>query len=110
MKKKGLPDMDNAKIIAGYFSEEKNKGTALGKALEYLFNEFGSDRVAKDAAEYICTYAHRTLQQSIMRGVLILLRRMAAVEHYDARNESSVKMAKTAVKAIDEAGISLPFI
>lgn len=102
--------MANPKYIAEYF-EKNADGTALAKTLEHVFNTFGSDHTAKEAADYICTHCHRTIQQSIMRGVVILLRRMAAVEYYDDRNEASVKMARAAVKAIDEQGVSsLPMI
>lgn len=103
-------NVKTAKRVAEYFEENENTGIALGKALEYLFNNFSSDRMAKDAAEYICTRAHRTLQQSIIRGVFILLRRMATVEYYDDRNEASVKAAKAAIKAIDDENIAFPFI
>ena len=102
-------DNTTGKRISEYFAEHE-RGIALAKSLEYLFNYFGSDSMAKEAADYICTYTHKTLQQSIMRGVIILLRRMAKVENYDARNEASIKAAKVAIKAIDDEQISFPFI
>ena len=98
-----------AKHIGDYFAKHET-GTALAHTLEYVFNHFGSDSMAKETADYICTYTHKTIQQCIMRGILIFLRRMAKVENYDARNEASVKMAQVAIKAIDDANIGLPFI
>ena len=100
---------ETGKHICEIFAKHET-GIALAKTLEYLFNHFGSDNMAKETADYICTYTHKTLQQSIMRGIIILLRHMATMENYDARNEASVKAAKAAIKAIDEEHITLPFI
>lgn len=95
--------------IQEYFEKEP-EGVALGMTLECLFNRFGSDKTAEDMADYLCRYCHHTIQQSIMRGVVIFLRKMAATEYYDDRNESSVKAARTMIEAYDNARHSLPFI
>jgi len=99
----------NKEIISDYF-EKESTGIAFGKTIEHLFNTFSSDRMAKETAEYLTTYCHRTIQQSIMRGIVIFLRKMADSPYYDARNEASVKAAKTMIEAYDNAHISLPMI
>lgn len=102
--------MEKHEIIAEYFKEETT-GTALAKTVELIANAFGSEKTAKETAEYICTKVHRTLQQSIMRFVLIFLRRMADKNmSCDARNEASVKAARIMVQAYDDNKLNLPFI
>ena len=96
-------------IIKEYFDTE-TKGIALAKTLDHIFNDFGSDRTAKECAEYLATRTHRTIQQSIVRGIFIFLRKLASIEYYDDRNEASVKAAKVAIKAIDDARIGFPMI
>ena len=99
-----------AETIANYFENEE-EGVALAKTLSYVFNTFGSDRVAKDMATYICNNTHKTIQQSIVRGMFIFLRQMGNNEYYDARNEAAVKASKVAMDAVDNSEYSaLPFI
>lgn len=52
---------------------------------------------------------HPTLQQSFMRFVMKFIRKMAAKEYYDARNERSVLLAKKIVESIGETN-NLPMI
>ena len=101
--------MTTPETIANYF-ERNTTGTALGKTISCLFNSFSSDAMAKEAAEYIVTQCHRTIQQSIMRGVVIFLRKMAASEYYDERNKASVRAAKSMIEAYDRENIRLPMI
>lgn len=53
---------------------------------------------------------HRTLQQEFTRMVFAWLYKLAENEHYDARNEASVKAAREVVEALGEDGPALPFI
>ena len=99
----------NNSIVTDYFKEETT-GIALAKTLDYVFNDFGSDRTANECAEYLATRTHHTIQQSIVRGIFIFLRKLASIEYYDDRNEASVKAAKVAIKAIDDAHIGFPMI
>ena len=101
--------MKENEIINKYFAEE-SIGVALGKTLEHIFNYFGSDTTAKEATAYLLRNCHRTILQSITRGVFIYLRALSKVEYYDARNEASVKVAKVAIKAIDDEDIGFPLI
>lgn len=99
-----------ANHIAEYF-KDNDEGVALAKTLSYVFNSFGSDRTAKDMAEYTCRYTHKTIQQSIVRGMFIFLRQMGNSEYYDARNEAAVKASKIAMDAVDNSDYSgLPLI
>ena len=96
-------------IIKEYFDTE-TKGIALAKTLDYIFNDFSCDRTANECAEYLATRTHHTIQQSIVRGIFIFLRKLATVEYYDDRNEASILAAKVAIKAIDDAHIGFPLI
>lgn len=51
---------------------------------------------------------HRTLQQSFTRLCMEWICYLAQVEHYDARNEDSVKLAKEIVSKVDN--IYLPMV
>ena len=101
--------MENTNCIAEYFKKETT-GVALGKTIARLFNTFSSDKLAKETAEYLTRYCHRTIQQSIMRGVVVFLRKMASSEYYDDRNEGSVNAAKIMIDAYDKADCQLPMI
>ena len=98
---------------ADYISKnfkEKPAGEALAETLDILFNSFGCDTMAQEAADIITTKTHRTIQQNITRGVFIYLRTLAKQEYFDARNESSVMAARAAIKAIDDEHIGFPLI
>ena len=49
---------------------------------------------------------HRTLQQSFTRLCIEWLRYCSELEHYDARNEMSVRVGKIVAKALDDADIT----
>ncbi len=53
---------------------------------------------------------HRTLQQSFTNVCLAWLRKLAATEEYDLRNEASVKIAKKIVEAVEDVRYKLPCI
>ncbi len=87
------------------------------------------DATGKDAAAYIASYLnvigdgediaafvaamreeHRTLQQGFTRLVVAWLHDLAKREHFDLRNEASVKLARKLLEGKDEFDTHLPLI
>jgi hypothetical protein len=58
------------------------------------------------------SHQHRTLQQSITRMFLVWLRYLATLpeNRYDARNEASVRFAKSVILNVPEQDMYLPYI
>lgn len=71
------------------------------------FNDFNSGESAKIMAEHFMN-VHPTIQQSLVRGMFVFLRKLAEIEYYDKRNIDAVMAARAAVKAIDEEEINFP--
>lgn len=69
-------------------------------------NSYGFDE--KAFADAI-TNSHRTLQQSAMRAFLACIKTWADAEHYDGRNEATVKVSKRIVADFD-GDLYLPFV
>lgn len=82
---------------------KKRAETVANDILDFV-NVFGFD--ADTFAETICR-GHKTLQQSTMRLFIITIRKMAEVRP-DARNESTVELAKKITEIADT--YSLPLI
>ena len=78
-----------------------------------FLNTLSSDERTKQFVEEM-KKDHRTLQQSFTRLCMAWIADLAEREHYDARNEASVKMAKEIKNhLLNEHGyfpINLPFI
>ena len=89
--------------------EERKKAEDLAMEIENAFNQFGSHDTAEVLSKHFLR-THRTIQQSIVRGMFVFLRDLAKEEYFDARNENAVKAAKLAVEAIDREKISFPLI
>ena len=64
---------------------------------------------SKDFVEVV-TRAHRTLQQSAFRLFMACIKEWATHEHYDARNEATVKLSKRIVEALGDEIDYTPFI
>ena len=88
---------------------EKKTPEMLARDIEDAFNQFGSHETAKVLSKHFLN-THRTIQQSIVRGMFVFLRDLAKEEYFDERNENAVKAAKLAVEAIDREKISFPLI
>jgi hypothetical protein len=97
------------KLIQEYewrtFAEWRDKDEFNANFVEHMVNDCGFDE--KVVAEKMA-FTHPTLQQSFMRLCLNFIKLMSEKSRFDARNESSVKMAKQIVEAISD--ISLPMI
>lgn len=83
-----------------------------GKALAEHALDFvnGSHRYETD--QFIATLenGHRTLQQNFTGLVMKWISHLAKQQHYDGRNEASVKLAKQIVKAVPEDQWYLPLV
>lgn len=81
----------------------------LALEIEHSFNPYGSEKTAKILSQHFLR-THRTIQQSIVRGIFIFLRDLSKEEYYDARNANAVKAAKLAIEAIDREHVGFPLI
>jgi len=76
----------------------KDKNQEVASALATAVNCFcNTDKVA----QYM-TREHRTLQQTFTKVCVAWLKVLSTTEHYDARNEASVQLAKS-LMSIPEA-------
>lgn len=81
-----------------------------GEVIGDVFNQMGGD--PKGFAEAFCTKQHRTIQQTVFRYVMALIRRMAKSEHCDLRNQAAVNLARNISDLLDANDIydGLPHI
>jgi len=83
------------------------KGVEAAKQMSNFVNCFGHG-IEAFIEEMNCQ--HRTLQQSFTGLCVAWLENLAEHEHYDLRNEQSVKLAKLFVEKIDSVDRHLPLI
>ena len=89
----------------------EERGRFLASLLENNYNSFCTKDMTKAACEQLTVYTHKTIQQSIMNGVIQYLKAVSETESIDPRNESAVKAAKIAYGALYDAGYDvLPMI
>jgi dGTP triphosphohydrolase len=87
--------------------EQEEKGFEFADLFSQLVNS--SSRKTRDAAIGKMLRDHRTLQQGMMRFVMDYIEGMAEKQHFDLRNEASVKLAK-AIMELPSDIRSLPLI
>lgn len=89
-------------------NHERQAGADLATQVEDMLN--GGGKHMSDGFVAAVPMFHRTLQQSFMRNLIVpLIRQFADMEYFDARNEGTVKLARTLIEIIDSEGY-LPFI
>lgn len=80
--------------------------SAAAKAVSKLANNMSSDKEDLNELANLLTGDHRTLQQGIMRNLVMPMLRNWAEDfksgRYDARNEGTVRAAAVMVKALDD--------
>lgn len=85
-----------------------------GYELAQIVDEFCNGAGNKEYAEFteqVITRTHRTLQQKIMRLMVLTIEAWANALDYDARNEATVELARKIVKATgDKYDRFLPYI
>ncbi len=86
------------------------KETREGKALSALTDALNSFSWKPEVFAKAATMEHRTLQQSLVRTLVCVIKEMAKSESYDGRNEASVMLCKKIVESgvLDET--YLPFV
>ena len=95
-------------------TEEILTGKQLAALVSKAANSMstGDERLLELADEL--THDHRTLQQGIMRNLIVPMLREWALAYetnsYDLRNEATVKAAAAAIKAIDDASPGFPYV
>lgn len=93
-----------------YYANERAKEVAKG--LSTLTNVDGASAL-EDLASLV-RQDHRTLQQGVMRDFVIPLLRQWNEDNrenrFDERNAGTVRAATVMVEALDESGITFPFI
>lgn len=82
----------------------ESEGALVAKAVSTMLNRNGRE----GTEDFIKAWSreHRTLQQGLTRLCMAWMKDLSEREHYDLRNEASVKLAKRVV-ALDEG---LPFV
>ncbi len=92
----GIKEADEAQQRADRMNAEYKKAAAIADQIATFVNGF--DFHDKDFAKAM-GMQHRTLQQNFTRLVIAWIEHLAALEenHYDARNEGSVRLAKQLV-------------
>jgi hypothetical protein len=89
----------------------EDTGEMVGIVLEVAYNNFSDRAIAKNMAQYLVSHTHRTIQQSIVNAVIILLEEIGKQEYYDDRNRLAVEAAKVATEALKEKDLDrLPMI
>jgi hypothetical protein len=78
----------------------------LGKEMMRTVNCFTTN--PKEFVDVVCN-DHRTLQQEAFRLMLACIENWATVQEnrYDARNESTIRLCKKMVKAIENDGVGM---
>ena len=91
------------------YPEPRNQNTT--DAAEVI-SRFCNGMSAHERAAFIGIMArdHRTLQQGFTKVCVDWLLHLSQVEHYDGRNEASVKLAKRLVGDLDKYDLHLPLI
>lgn len=69
-------------------------------------NYMGLEKELSEAMLATLLNDHRTIQQSFWRTIRLLAKQYGETQHFDQRNEASVKFAKE----VGEIQMSLPFI
>ena len=84
-------------------------GKVMAEELGNFVNSFSPDTVTFVRA---MDTQHRTLQQGITRLFIVWLRHLATLpeNRYDARNEASVRFAKSVMRNVPEEDRWLPYI
>jgi len=94
-------------------SQQKKIDEAQGvvDTVSRYVNCFGADEMSKLFVERM-SREHRTLQQAFTRLCFMWIQHLAKLEsnHYDLRNEASVKAAKKIMSHVDEYDLHLPTI
>lgn len=86
-------------------------GAEMCQMLDEFCNSIGGTDDVKDFVEQLTHRTHRTLQQRIMALFVAAIEAWAAEEHFDARNEATVQLAKKIVAATgDKYDRHLPLI
>lgn len=102
--------MDASEYKKEFYEKGKNVASELSSVLNSMTYE---EEVIKGFVEGI-TLQHRTLQQSSMRAILVLISEWAKMEEnkrYDLRNEATVKMCKKIKDFLDKEDLTyLPFV
>lgn len=73
---------------------------------------YGVNTMSLNPKEFVevVTGDHRTLQQAAFRLFISCIKEWATHEHYDARNETTVKLSKRIVEALGDDMDYIPFV
>ena len=80
------------------------------ESLSRIVNVMGDDKEIVEAFTDTFNRQHRTLQASMIRVLSSFLKDYGKNEHFDARNEAAVALAKTMTESIGEYGPAIPHI
>jgi hypothetical protein len=87
--------------------EDREEAKRMVEQLSRFVNSFGCPY--KEFAEEVMR-EHRTLQQSMFRLFITCIYEWAALEHFDLRNEHTVKTCKSIVGVLGKYGNGVPMV
>ena len=90
-----------------YEQDQQDAGKKAAEALSAFVNSH--NKTAYEAfATQLTQYEHRTLQQLVFGLMWMCIKLWAKREHFDARNEDTIKTCKALVESRDE--LYLPYV
>jgi hypothetical protein len=86
--------------------EQRDKGAQAARDLSDLLNTFDAVAISEGFVEELTCRTHRTLQQGVMRDLIINLIKawaeMGDEGRHDLRNEATVKLCQKILPAVEE--------
>ncbi len=101
------------KTMEEWEEEAYNKGKDIGENLTKALNSMTYENEITRGFVDSITSSHRTLQQSAMRSIHVLIMKWASMEEsgdYDPRNEATVKFCKAVKDNAELEPLHFPFI
>ena len=102
-KTKGMTDIDRAQVM--HSIKEEAEAKEFTETVSQFMNTMNKGRTKK--AIELMLRDHPTLQQGMIRFIMLYIQGMSEKERFDGRNEASVTLAKKIMEIEDRF---LPFI
>ena len=89
-------------------TQTNSKGEQVARDMFKMLNVMGG----RNSQDFIATMGreHRTIQQNFTKLCFAWIKDLSEREHWDARNEASVRFAKSVMKNVPEDDQRFPFI
>jgi len=92
IKNTKLSEDDKEQTVYRILSRVSESGMMTEKVISNMLNSYGGERIT----EFVDTlmHDHRTLQQSFMRLIIIIIGTWSETKHYDDRNKATIRLAR----------------